>query len=124
MLKKDYLLAQIEELAKKFAMLIEKKEKMDPDVRDFTDECYGILGISPEWLANAEPEEIISRIGIWDLIELLVKIMTEDDNMNTKRDCMQKAQVLLFYVQKQCRTYSEERIKLENKIEELMKSLA
>lgn len=123
MLKKDYLLAQIEEIAKKYAILIEKKERMDPYIEDFTDECYGILGISPEWLANAEPEDIISRVGLWDLIELLVKIMIEDDRMNTSLDCMQKAQALLFYVQEQDRTYSAERIELEHKLDKLLESL-
>lgn len=123
MLRKDYLLAQIEELAKKFARLIEKKEALAPDVQAETDECYGMLGITARWIMETETEEIISRIGIWELLELLVRIMVEDPRLNTSRSCMQKAQEILFFVQERDRTYSLERVMLEERIEDMLRTL-
>lgn len=123
MLRKDYLLAQIDELAKKFSRLVEKKEALDPDISPVADECYGMLGITARWIEANETEEIISRIGIWELLELLVKIMLEDERLNNSRPNMQKAQEILFYVQENDRTYSLERVMLEEQIEERLRNL-
>lgn len=123
MLRKDYLLAQIEELAKKFSRLIEKKEAREPDTAALADDCYGILGISARWIEETETEDIISHVAVWELLELLVKIMLEDDRLNRSRDNMQKAQAILFYVQENDRTYSFERIALESRIEEHLRNL-
>lgn len=123
MLRKDYLLAQIEELAKKFSRLIEKKEANEPGILPVADECYGMLGVSSAWLKESETEEIISRIGIWELLELLVKIMLEDGRLNTDLRSMQKAQEILFYVQEMDRTYSMERVMTEGRLEEILKAL-
>lgn len=123
MLRKDYLLAQIEELAKKFSRLIEKKETGNPDTLPVADECYGMLGISARWIEETETEDIISHIAIWELLELLVKIMLEDSRLNTDRRNMRKAQEILFYVQENDRTYSLERVALEERIEQLLQNL-
>ncbi|MBQ3575846.1 MAG: hypothetical protein IJA28_00335 [Coprobacter sp.] len=117
MLKKDYLLAQITELAKKFAYLIKRKSEGD-DITLLADGYYRELNVSAEWLMNAECDDIMQRIGDWQLVELLVKMIIEDVRFEQNHAMIQKAQTLLFMVQELDRTYSFERIALEERIKD------
>ena len=120
MLKKDYLLAQIIELAKKFAYLLQCKNNGE-DIAILTDNYYKELNVSAEWLENAESDDIMQRVGDWQLVELLVKMIIEDPRFEQNRAMILKAQTLLFAVQELDRTYSFERIALEEKIESLIR---
>ena len=115
MLKKDYLLAQITELAKKFANLLKRKSEGE-DITPLADRYYGELNVSAEWLINAECDDIMQRVGDWQLVELLVKMIIEDSRFEYNHLMIQKAQTLLFMVQELDRTYSFDRIALEERI--------
>ena len=120
MLKKDYLLAQITELAKKFAYLLQRKNEGE-DITILADNYYKELNVSAEWLENAESEDIMQRLGDWQLVELLVKMIIEDSRFEQNIRMIQKAQTLLFMVQELDRTYSFDRIALEEKIQSLIR---
>ena len=120
MLKKDYLLAQIIELAKKFAYLLQCKNNGE-DILILTDNYYKELNVSAEWLENAECDDIMQRVGDWQLVELLVKMIVEDPRFEQDRTMIQKAQTLLFMVQELDRTYSFDRKALEERIESLIR---
>lgn len=115
MLKKDYLLAQITELAKKFAYLLERK-KEGVDITLLSDSYYRELNVSAEWLENAECDDIMQRVGDWQLVELLVQMIIEDHRFEKNIPMIKKAQQLLFMVQELDRTYSFDRIALEERI--------
>ena len=115
MLKKDYLLAQITELAKKFAYLLERK-KEGVDITLLSDSYYRELNVSAEWLENAECDDIMQRVGDWQLVELLVQMIIEDTRFEKNIPMIKKAQQLLFMVQELDRTYSFDRIALEERI--------
>ena len=115
MLKKDYLLAQIIELAKKFAYLLERK-KEGADITLLSDGYYRELNVSAEWLENAECDDIMQRVGDWQLVELLVQMIIEDLRFEKNIPMIKKAQQLLFMVQELDRTYSFDRIALEERI--------
>ena len=115
MLKKDYLLAQITELAKKFAYLLERK-KEGADITLLSDGYYRELNVSAEWLENAECDDIMQRVGDWQLVELLVQMIIEDLRFEKNIPMIKKAQQLLFMVQELDRTYSFDRIALEERI--------
>lgn len=115
MLKKDYLLAQIIELAKKFAYLLERK-KEGADITPLSDSYYRELNVSAEWLENAECDDIMQRVGDWQLVELLVQMIIEDLRFEKNIPMIKKAQQLLFMVQELDRTYSFDRIALEERI--------
>lgn len=119
MLKKDYLLAQITELAKKFAQLMQQKNEGE-DITLHVDKYYANLNLSADWLINAEPDDIMRRVGDWQLVELLVKMMIEDPRFEHNLSMIQKAQVLLFMVQELDRTYSFDRIQLKKRIDALL----
>lgn len=115
MLKKDYLLAQIIELAKKFAYLLERKREGE-DITPLSDNYYRELNVSAEWLENAECDDIMQRVGDWQLVELLVQMIIEDHRFEKNITMIKKAQQLLFMVQELDRTYSFDRIALEERI--------
>ena len=119
MLKKDYLLAQITELAKKFAYLLERK-KEGADITLLSDGYYRELNVSAEWLENAECDDIMQRVGDWQLVELLVQMIIEDLRFEKNIPMIKKAQQLLFMVQELDRTYSFDRIALEERINNKM----
>ena len=119
MLKKDYLLAQIMELAKKFAYLLQCKNNGE-DILILTDNYYKELNVSADWLENAESDDIMQFVGDWQLVELLVKMIIEDPRFEQNRAMILKAQSLLFMVQELDRTYSFDRIALQEKIERLI----
>ena len=123
MLKKDYLLAQIIELAKKFAYLLQCKNEGE-DITLLADDYYRELNVSALWLENAECDDIMQRVGDWQLVELLVKMIVEDHRFEQNRAMLLKAQTLLFAVQELDRTYSFDRIALEEKIESLIRKFS
>lgn len=122
MLKKDYLLAQITELAKKFAQLMQQKNEGE-DITLHVDKYYANLNLSADWLINAEPDDIMRRVGDWQLVELLVKMMIEDPRFENDISIINKARTLLFEVQELDRTYSFERIELKELIEKRLKKI-
>lgn len=122
MLKKDYLIAQITELAKKFAQLMQQKNEGE-DITLYTDKYYSELNVSAEWLANATPEDIMQRIGDWQLVELLAKMIVEDNRFENNLQMIEKAQTLMFMVQELDRTYSFERIELQERISNKIESI-
>ena len=123
MLKKDYLLAQIIELAKKFAYLLQCKNEGE-DITLLADDYYRELNVSALWLENAECDDIMQRVGDWQLVELLVKMIVEDHRFEQNRAMLLKAQTLLFAVQELDRTYSFDRIALEEKIESVIRKFS
>lgn len=123
MLKKDYLLAQIIELAKKFAYLLQRKNEGE-DITMLADDYYRELNVSAIWLENTECDDIMQRVGDWQLVELLVKMIVEDPRFEQNRAMILKAQTLLFAVQELDRTYSFDRIALEEKIESLIRKFS
>ena len=63
----------------------------------------------------------MQRVGNWQLVELLVKMIIDDPRFEQNRAMILKAQTLLFMVQELDRTYSFDRIALEDKIESLIR---
>lgn len=121
MIKQDFLLVQIEELAKKLARLLKKKETPGSNVDTLADDCYKDLHLTLQDVGNGTPEDIIEKIQDWELLELLVKLMLADDRINFDRSQIEKAQSILYYVQEQDRTFSFERIALAETIRNLLR---
>lgn len=120
MIKQDYLLIQIEELAKKLAQLLDKKKHLKNDTEILADDCYKDLHLTQQEVQNATAEELTEKVPDWQLLELLIKLMLADDRINSDRQQIEKAQQLLYFVQERDRTYSFERIKLAETIENLL----
>ncbi|MCP9613065.1 hypothetical protein [Coprobacter tertius] len=121
MIRQDFIMNQIEELSKKIARLLRKKENHEPDIDTTTDECYGDLKLNLMTITNETTEDIIEKIPQWELLELLVTIMINDDRINTNREMMKKAQEILFYVQEKDKTWSFERTQLSGRLSKILK---
>ena len=85
MIKQDFLLVQIEELAKKLAKLLKKKETPGSNTDTLADDCYKDIHLSLQEVQNATAEELTEKVPDWELLELLVKLMLADDRINTDR---------------------------------------
>ncbi len=120
MIKQDYLLAQIEELAKKLAKLLRKEESHEDETETLADDCYKDLHLTLQEVQNATAEELTEKVMNWELLELLIKLMLADDRINTDRRQIEKAQQLLYFVQERDRTYSFDRIELADTIRNLL----
>ena len=121
MIKQDFLLVQIEELAKKLAKLLKKKEAMESNVDTLADDCYKDLHLTLTDVQNATPKDLIEKIPDWELLELLIKLILADDRIISDRSQIEKAQCILYYVQEQDRTYSFDRIALAETIRNLLR---
>ena len=120
MIKQDFLLVQIEELAKKLAKLLKKKETPGSNTDTLADDWYKDIHLSLQEVQNATAEELTEKVPDWELLELLVKLMLADDRINTDRQQIEKAQQLLYFVQERDRTYSFDRIALAESIRSLL----
>ena len=76
MIKQDFLLVQIEELAKKLAKLLKKKETPGSNTDTLADDCYKDIHLSLQEVQNATAEELTEKVPDWELLELLVKLFS------------------------------------------------
>lgn len=120
MIKRDYLLAQIEAIGKMYSKLIEKLEARDPYIFDYTDECYAIFGVDINFIQEASVDEILSKVGYWEVVEHLVRVIVEDKRLNSNHYILDKAHSLLATIQELDRTYSQPRIELVARVEDLL----
>ena len=123
MIKQDFLLAQIEELTKKIARLLRKKETNEPDIDTAADDCYKAFRLNLNSIINLPEDELTELVPDWQLLELLVKIMLNDTRINHDLHQMEKAQALLYYVQENDRTYSFDRIAMAKELDTLIQNL-
>ena len=70
MIKQDFLLVQIEELAKKLAKLLKKKETSGSNTDTLADDCYKDIHLSLQEVQNATAEELTEKVPDWELLEL------------------------------------------------------
>ena len=123
MIKQDFLLAQIEELTKKIARLLRKKETNEPAIDTAADDCYKAFRLDLNSIINLPEDELTELVPDWQLLELLVKIMLNDTRINHDLHQMEKAQALLYYVQANDRTYSFDRIAMAKELDTLIQNL-
>ena len=123
MIKQDFLLAQIEELTKKIARLLRKKETNEPDIDTAADDCYKAFRLNLNSITNLPEDELTELVPDWQLLELLVKIMLNDTRINHDLNQMEKAQALLYYIQENDRTYSFDRIAAARELDTLIQNL-
>lgn len=128
MLKRDFIMAQIEELAKVIIQLIQLRTTDNPARQaTFISEAYSALKIDRNYLLQTDPESIYTaldegnRSGI-ERMEMAVKIMIEDSyaTPEEKEHLLRKAKQMLEYIQANDNTFSLERIDTLNEIKSLL----
>lgn len=128
MLRRDFIMAQIEELAKVIVQLIGLRSTDNPARQNnMIAEIYSSLKTDRNYLLQADPEAIYAAMdegghsGILRM-EIAAKAMIEDSFVcaDEKKHLLLKSKQMLEYIQQHDHTFSIERIDLLNEIERLL----
>ena len=131
MLKRDFIMAQIEELAKKILQLIKLRTTDNPSEQAaLISEIYGSLKINRDSLLQNDSESICSMLdegghsGL-QRMEVAAKVLVEESYINPKEKeiVLKKAKQMLEYIQQHDTTFSMERVDVLNEIQRLLASI-
>lgn len=125
MLKRDFIMVQIEELGKALARLVfNRKSGKDLDKNpDLIEQAFTALKTDSAFLLGHSPEEIEQALNQDDgcglqRMELAAKLLIEDSYVSSLPfPLLNKAQELLYYLQIHDSTYSVERMMLLQEVE-------
>lgn len=128
MLKRDFIMVQIEELAKVVLQIITNRNTgATRKIPDMVQSVYTSLKLDRETLLSSSPEDLIARLNQDDeggiqRLEIAIKTLIEESYLypDQQKEILLKAKELLLYIQMHDNTFSLERVALlqdiENKI--------
>lgn len=129
MLKRDFIMVQIEELGKVIAQIIFNRNanaaRKNPEL---IQTVYSSLKLDQDFLMTTSPEEILHSLDNEDnggvlRLEIAIKTLIEDSYLQPENQpqTLLRAKELLEYLQAHDSTFSLERVNLLNEIEERLK---
>ena len=129
MLKRDFIMVQIEELGKVIAQIIFNRNanaaRKNPEL---IQTVYSSLKLDQDFLMTTSPEEILRSLDNEDnggvlRLEIAIKTLIEDSYLQPENQpqILLWAKELLEYLQAHDSTFSLERVNLLNEIEERLK---
>ena len=129
MLKRDFIMVQIEELGKVIAQIIFNRNanaaRKNPEL---IQTVYSSLKLDQDFLMTTSPEEILRSLDNKDnggvlRLEIAIKTLIEDSYLQPENQpqILLRAKELLEYLQAHDSTFSLERVNLLNEIEERLK---
>ena len=129
MLKRDFIMVQIEELGKVIAQIIFNRNanaaRKNPELIQMV---YSSLKLDQDFLMTTSPEEILRSLDNEDnggvlRLEIAIKTLIEDSYLQPENQpqILLRAKELLEYLQAHDSTFSLERVNLLNEIEERLK---
>jgi Tfp pilus assembly ATPase PilU len=127
MLKRDFIMVQIEELGKVIAQIIGlRNENATRKIPQLVQTVYDSLKIDRDFLLSGEPHDIRQFLDGEDgaglqRLEIAVKALLEDAYIDTDhaKVIRSKAKELLEYIQARDTTFSLERIQLLDELKRL-----
>ena len=129
MLKRDFIMVQIEKLGKVIAQIIFNRNanaaRKNPEL---IQTVYSSLKLDQDFLMTTSPEEILRSLDNEDnggvlRLEIAIKTLIEDSYLQPENQpqILLRAKELLEYLQAHDSTFSLERVNLLNEIEERLK---
>lgn len=129
MLKRDFIMVQIEELGKVIAQIIFNRNanaaRKNPEL---IQTVYSSLKLDQDFLMTTSPEEILRSMDNEDnggvlRLEIAIKTLIEDSYLQPENQpqILLRAKELLEYLQAHDSTFSLERVNLLNEIKERLK---
>lgn len=129
MLKRDFIMVQIEELGKVIAQIIFNRNanaaRKNPEL---IQTVYSSLKLDQDFLMTTPPEEILRSLDNEDnggvlRLEIAIKTLIEDSYLQPENQpqILLRAKELLEYLQAHDSTFSLERVNLLNEIEKRLK---
>ena len=126
MLKRDFIMIQIEELAKVILQIITNRNtNASRHTPELIQTVYNSLQVDRPTLMTVPPEELIRRLNNDDnggvlRLEIAVKALIEESYLypDEEQAMLQKAKTLLKYIQTHDKTFSLERANMLNELEQ------
>ncbi|MCL3851085.1 MULTISPECIES: DUF6483 family protein [Parabacteroides] len=126
MLKRDFIMVQIEELGKMIAQVIFNRNNNTTDRNpELIQDVYDNLKVDRNYLMTTAPDDILRFLDNEDQggvlrLEIAIKTLIEDGLQQPKDQCemLLRAKELLEYLQAHDTTFSLERINLLNDIQQ------
>jgi len=124
-LKRDFIMVQIEELAKVVLQIImNRNTNAARHTPELIQTVYSSLKLDRPTLMTAPPEELIRRLDSDDnggilRLEIAVKTLIEESYLypDEEQTMLQKAKTLLEYIQTHDKTFSLERVNMLDELE-------
>lgn len=126
MLKRDFIMVQIEELSKVILQIITNRNtNATRRIPELIQTVYSSLKLDRPTLMAVPPEELIRRLDSDDKggilrLEIAVKALIEESYLYPaeEQDMLQRAKILLGYIQTHDNTFSLERVALLDELEQ------
>lgn len=126
MLKRDFIMVQIEELGKVILQIITNRNtNATRRIPELIQTVYSSLKLDRLALMAVPPEELIQRLdnddnGGISRLEIAVKALIEESYLYPaeEQDMLQRAKTLLHYIQTHDNTFSLERVALLDELEQ------
>ena len=126
MLKRDFIMIKIEELAKVVLQIITNRNtNASRHTPELIQTVYNSLQVDRPTLMTVPPEELIRRLNNDDnggilRLEIAVKTLIEESYLypDEEQAMLQKAKTLLKYIQTHDKTFSLERANMLNELEQ------
>lgn len=126
MLKRDFIMVQIEELGKVILQIITNRNtNATRRIPELIQTVYSSLKLDRLALMAVPPEELIQRLdnddnGGISRLEIAVKALIEESYLYPaeEQDMLQRAKTLLNYIQTHDNTFSLERVALLDELEQ------
>ncbi|MDL2277251.1 hypothetical protein LJC57_01540 [Parabacteroides sp. OttesenSCG-928-G07] len=131
MLRRDFIMVQIEELGKVIAQIISFRNTSSAHrIPELIQDVHDTLDISRDFLMNTAPDDIRRFLDKEDSggilrMEIAVKALMEESYLlpDQQRGMLLRAKELLEYIQQTDKTFSLERIALIKGIEDALKEI-
>lgn len=128
MLKRDFIMVQIEELAKVILQIIlNRNTGAARKTPALIQTVYTSLKLDRHTLLNSTPEELVRRLDQDDKggmlrLEIAVKAFIEESYLEPgkQKEILRKAKEYLVYIQQHDTTFSLERVSLLEEIEQML----
>lgn len=128
MLRRDFIMVQIEELGKMIAQIISFRNTSSAHrIPELIQDVHDALGISRDFLMNTSPDAIRRHLDKDDSggilrMEIAIKALIEESYLlpDEQRGMLLRAKELLEYIQQTDNTFSLERITLIKGIDEVL----
>lgn len=128
MLKRDFIMVQIEELAKVILQIILNRHTgATRTTPALIQTVYTSLKLDRNTLMNSSPADMIRRLNQEDnggilRLEIALKALIEESYLETEKqqDMLRKAKEYLLYIQQHDKTFSMERVSLLEEIDRLL----
>lgn len=128
MLRRDFLMVQIEELGKVIAQIISQRNAVAArHIPEQIRQVYDALNVNTGFLMSTSPDDIRRFLDKEDSggilrMEIAIKLMIEESFLlpDRQQDMLLKAKELLEYLQATDKTFSLERIRQLQELDELL----